>query len=127
MICFRRIHRETRQPHRYALALTTSRNVTKRNWGGDFILADYGILVEADTNTLMEWEVSDWHGTSLPDMDPSERETTFYQAGIAFVTSPTIEGVWLRLAKEEISEEEAVEMLETLAYEKSAPEDEEYT
>ena len=74
----------------------------------------------------MEWEVSDWHGTSLPDMDPSERDTTFYQAGIAFVTSPTIEGVWLQMAKNEISQEEAVTMLEALAYSGSGSDDEEY-
>lgn len=92
-LCFlcRFIHRET-QPHTWAVSLTTSRDFDGKlpaniEGGGNFFLSRYGIRIQAASNTLIVWKPTDWHGTSLYNLNPFERtKAEFHQRGLAFVT-----------------------------------------
>jgi hypothetical protein len=89
----RHTHRED-QPHKFAAFLTTKRvvpaGVSNESFGGDFYDAGLGILVRLAASTMVWFEPDRSHGTTLPDMDPNEREETVFQAGISIVTSKRI-------------------------------------
>jgi hypothetical protein len=90
----RPIHFE-RQPHKFAFAWTTTRVLgTDISDGGHFYFAKYGIRVRSAPNTLVIWMPEEDHGTSLPNISPSEASTGFYQAGMSIVTSNTISSSW---------------------------------
>lgn len=91
-ISFRAIHCE-KQPHRFAVSLTTKRNAGDEA-GGHFLVPNYGIRIRGAPNTLVAWIPSEPHGTSLQDYSPQEEEPTFSQRGIAFVTSARLKSVW---------------------------------
>ena len=57
-------------------------------------MAKYGIRVAGATNTLVAWKPKDFHGTSLQKVDPADEVSTFWQTGLAIVTSPRIIKVW---------------------------------
>ncbi|KAJ9604126.1 hypothetical protein H2200_011649 [Cladophialophora chaetospira] len=61
-------HNET-GANEYALALTTEATADPST-GGNFYVAQYGILCEAEPNTVTIWRVRDKHGTSLYERIP---------------------------------------------------------
>lgn len=82
-----------RQPHKWAAALTTSRNGEDSD-GGHFYLGAYGIKVEATANSLIVWQPGHVHGTSLQNRYPHDSNPNFLQRGMAIVTSARLSGVW---------------------------------
>lgn len=61
----------------YAVALTTV-STAKPSTGGNFFVAQYGILSLAEVNTVTAWRVHDYHGTSLYHLTPRQN------SGVAF-------------------------------------------
>lgn len=61
----------------YGIALTTVCTALPHR-GGNFYVAQYGILMEAEKNTVSCWRVNDYHGTSLYERSPRQN------CGIAF-------------------------------------------
>jgi hypothetical protein len=116
------IHREA-QPHKYAIALTTSRS-HDFDGGGHFFMAKYGIRIHAAANTLVIWIPGEDHGTSLQNFSPpvkgSDPDPDFFQRGLAFVTSGRLVGVWKKYQKSQLSQQAAAKAL----YGKGAPSDE---
>jgi hypothetical protein len=55
----------------YGLALTTV-STADPSTGGNFYVAQYGILCEAEGNTATLWRVNDYHGTSLYERIPRQ-------------------------------------------------------
>ncbi|KAL2060882.1 hypothetical protein VTL71DRAFT_8934 [Oculimacula yallundae] len=56
-----------------------------QEYGGNFFMADYGILIPAFVDQLVSWKGQDLHGTALTLNDPFERNPDFKQIGIAFI------------------------------------------
>lgn len=104
------IHREA-HPHRFAVSWTISRSPGNKH-GCHFYFAHYGIRVHQAPNTLIVWVPSEAHGTSLPDVHPDETTPTFYQRGLAFVTSVRIAGAWKEFQANQKTADEAAEMVE---------------
>ncbi|KAA8892791.1 hypothetical protein FN846DRAFT_1009128 [Sphaerosporella brunnea] len=71
--------------HDYCLAWTISR-LQDPSSGGNFYVADYGIKVEASTDMMVAWKGAHFHGTTLPDVDPSKLDTDFQQLGLSIAT-----------------------------------------
>jgi hypothetical protein len=109
-------HSERGQPHKWSFFLTTKRDVpshiSSKAFGGDFYITKYRILVRAAVATMLCWEPSDTHGTTVLDIEPQTRETTVYQAGIAIVTSNRISKLWEAYKKKNISQDTAQEQVE---------------
>ncbi|EKM74235.1 hypothetical protein AGABI1DRAFT_48372 [Agaricus bisporus var. burnettii JB137-S8] len=86
----RYIHKE-KQPHEWAISLTTSRTFdsayASEQAGGHFYVASHGVRVQAKENTLISWRPKDWHGTSLLLVDPMNKNKEYHQRGLSFVTS----------------------------------------
>ncbi|KAI0755594.1 hypothetical protein C8Q74DRAFT_1169340, partial [Fomes fomentarius] len=84
----RGVHSE-KQPHPFAVQWLLSRNANDTA-GAHFYLADYGIKIVHAPNTIIAWQPSHCHGTSLGDWHPDDAEPDFKQLGIAFVTPPRL-------------------------------------
>lgn len=61
---YRYIHHEMNQPHKFAIAWTISQTLAD-NQGGHFCNSKYGIRVKGGIDTLIVWDPSHFHGTSL--------------------------------------------------------------
>jgi hypothetical protein len=102
----RAMHYE-KQPHKYAMAWTTSRNCGSE-YGSHFFVCQYGIRVQAAPNTLVIWQPDMSHGTSLPRYSPMDPSPAFLQVGMAIVTSNRIGAAWhkyVAAGKEGVPEE----------------------
>jgi hypothetical protein len=89
----RPIHFEN-QPHKYAFAWTTTRNLgTEISDRGHFYFAKYGIRVRS-ANTLVIWMPQEDHGTGLPNITPQQASSGLYQTGMSIVTSKNITSAW---------------------------------
>ncbi|KAA8911564.1 hypothetical protein FN846DRAFT_935578 [Sphaerosporella brunnea] len=55
--------------HEYCLAWTTSRQHSPE-MAVNFYIADYGIKVEVSTDMIVVWRGEDFHGTTLPAVEP---------------------------------------------------------
>lgn len=106
---FRAIHHE-KQPHKFAVSLTTERSHGDEA-GGHFYIAKYGIRIRGAPNTLVVWIPSEPHGTSLQDFSPLDKDPTFSQRGLAFVTSPRLKSVWEKYKKKLMDRAKALESL----------------
>jgi hypothetical protein len=89
--------------HDYCLAWTTSR-LQDPSSGGNFYVADYGIKVEASTDMMVAWRGKHFHGTTLPDVDPSKLETDFQQLGLSIATGGRLLKVLQEVKKGEVLE-----------------------
>ncbi|KAF7770914.1 hypothetical protein Agabi119p4_6888 [Agaricus bisporus var. burnettii] len=91
----RYIHFE-KQPHTWAVSLTTSRQfdpaVSSLDAGGHFFISAYGIRIQSAPNTLIAWRPSDWHGTSLFHISPDSASPRqqYFQRGLCIVTGMRI-------------------------------------
>jgi hypothetical protein len=91
------------QPHKFATAWMISRTFTD-DQGGHFYNSDYGIRVMGGSNSLVAWDPSHFHGTSLQDYSPSSNMVSqFYQVGLACVTPNRVPGLWKRYAEKDAS------------------------
>jgi hypothetical protein len=111
-LCFRAIHREV-QPHQWAISLNTLREGPS-NAGGSFYFAQYGIRVLQATNTLIAFKPSDAHGSSLLHRDPADDAwySGNYQMGLAIVSSPRLASTFIAYKKNQLKEEDALDLLE---------------
>lgn len=90
----RYIHHEKNQPHKFAIAWTISRTLAD-DCGGHFYNSQYGIRVKGGSDSLVAWDPSHFHGTSLQDYPPSSNMISeFHQVGLACVTPNRIPGLW---------------------------------
>ena len=58
------------QPHKFAIAWTISRSLAD-DGGGSFYNSKYRICVKGGSDSLVVWDPSHFHGTSLQDYPPS--------------------------------------------------------
>ena len=105
----RYIHQEKNQPHKFAIAWTISRTLAK-NHGGHFYNSKYGICVKGSSDSLVVWDPSHFHGTSLQEYTPSsDMVSEFYQVGLACVTPNRIPGLWDKYARQQATLEQVRE------------------
>jgi hypothetical protein len=94
------------QPHKFAIAWTISRTLADHQ-GGHFYNSKYGVRVMGGSDTLLAWDPSHFHGTSLQEYSPSSNMVSeSYQLGLACVTPNRIPGLWEKYAKEQMTLEE---------------------
>ena len=103
----RYIHRDN-SPHEWAISLTTERNCDDTN-GGAFYFAEHGVRVAGAPNTIIAWRQTQYHGTSLQNLDPKDSKPLFSQRGLAIVTSPRLLNTYQRWKDGQISLAEARE------------------
>ena len=97
------------QPHKFAIAWTISRTLAN-NLGGHFYNSQYGIRVKGGSNSLVIWDPSHFHGTSLQHYAPSSNMVSeFYQVGLACVTPNRIPGLWKKYAMSQATLQEVKE------------------
>jgi hypothetical protein len=105
----RYIHRELNQPNKFAIAWTISRTLSDIQ-GGHFYNSEYGIRVMGGSDTLVAWDPSLFHGTSLQDYPPSSNTVSeFYQVGLACVTPNRITGLWKKYVERQATLEQVKE------------------
>jgi len=91
------------QPHKFAIAWTVSRTLADHQ-GGHFFNSKYGIRVKGGSDSLVAWDPSHFHGTSLQEYSPSSKSISeFYQVGLACVTPNCIPGLWKKYVKDQAS------------------------
>jgi hypothetical protein len=89
------------QPHKFAIAWTISRTMADHQ-GGHFYNSKYGIRVMGGSDSLVAWDPSHFHGTSLQDYPPTtDMVSEFYQVGLACVTPNRIPGLWKKYAMQQ--------------------------
>ena len=94
------------QPHKFAIAWMISRTLAD-NQGGHFYNSKYGIRVMGGSDTLVAWDPSHFHGTSLQDCSPSSNVVSqFNQVGMACVTPNRIPGLWMKYAMQQATLEQ---------------------
>lgn len=91
------VHKET-QGHKYGLNWQSLRE-GRTCQGGDFFVAQYGIMMEASHDCLFSWMPEDYHCSSLGTFDPltdflDDDNPAYNQHSIAFVTSSRIRSVY---------------------------------
>ncbi|KAI9716557.1 MAG: hypothetical protein M1812_005288 [Candelaria pacifica] len=73
------------------LSLTTHRSLSPEA-GGNFYGASYAFLVKSQANTLVTHRVEDFHGTTLAQVNPGERN--LYQTGISILIQGRLPAAW---------------------------------
>jgi hypothetical protein len=103
------IHHEMNQPHKFAIAWTISRTLGK-NQGGHFFNSDYGIRVMGGSDSILAWDPSHFHGTSLQEYFPSSNMVSeFYQDGLVCITPNRIPGLWEKYSIQQATLEQVKE------------------
>ena len=82
------------QPHTYAALLTLLRTHISVEYGGSLFLPEYGIRIQQATNSCIVWQPAKWHGTGVPNVDPTILEPDFKQLIAAFTTSKFLLTSW---------------------------------
>ncbi|EEB96583.1 hypothetical protein MPER_04261 [Moniliophthora perniciosa FA553] len=95
------------QPHQYSISWTTGRQGTPSD-GGHFYNSTLGIRVQGAANTVVIWKPKDIHGTSLPLVDPADRNPPVLQTGLAIVTSNRLPAIFKKY-REGLDHSEAAE------------------
>jgi hypothetical protein len=89
--------------------MSVSRTLTN-DQGGHFYNSDYGIRVMGCSDSLIVFNPSHFHGTSLQDYSPySGMVSECYQDGLIFVTPNRIPGLWEKYAQQQVTLEEVRE------------------
>jgi hypothetical protein len=109
--CIRAVHRE-HQGHDWAINWTTLREGTKP-MGGNFVLAQYGLLIRQSANCAFAWRPAQYHCTTLalydPEVDtPHHDHESYNQQGAAFVTSGRIRKVYKDWEARQLGSEQKV-------------------
>jgi hypothetical protein len=101
----RAVHYEN-QLHKFAVSWTISRSLPEDD-GGHFYNSDYGVRVKGGPDTVVAWQPSHWHGTSLQNYDPDTQVVSdFNQAGLSIFTPKRLSNIWTKYSKKEITQEE---------------------
>jgi len=80
------------------------------NQGGHFYNAKYGIRVMGGNDSLVVWDPSHFHGTSLQDYLPSSNMAAeYYQVGLACITPNRIPGLWEKFVTKQVTLEQVKE------------------
>ena len=80
------------------------------NQGGHFYNAEYGIQVKGGNDSLVVWDPSHFHGTSLQDYFPTSNTVSqFHQIGLAGVTPNHVPGLWKKYAMQQATLEQVKE------------------
>jgi hypothetical protein len=91
------------QPHKFAIGWTISQTLEDDN-GGHFFNSKYGIRVQGSSDSLVVWNPSHFHGTSLQEYPPSsDRILELYQDGLNFVIPNHITGLWKKYAQQRVT------------------------
>jgi hypothetical protein len=99
----RYVHKEDHQPHKFAVSWTVARTFADEQ-GGHFYNCSYGIRAKGASDTIIAWDPSHFHGTSLQDYPPSTQTISdFHQIGLAIVTPNRIPGLWEGLATKQVT------------------------
>jgi hypothetical protein len=98
----RHCHRETNATE-YCIAWTTERS-NPVSEGGHFYVASYGVRVHASTDMMVVWRGLDWHGTTLPKVEPSKLDDQFCQLGLGITVSRRILSLLEKYKQEGLSE-----------------------
>ena len=92
--------------------LTTERSVpnstTDSSLGGDFYDSTLGVFIRSAPGTLVVFVPSDWHGTTLLNMEPRDAEKIIIQAGISIVTSSRINKIFRDFKEGILTDKEAL-------------------
>lgn len=106
-LLLRFIHNEE-SPHEYAISWNLGCEVgDEGDAGGDFYSAGYGVRVCQARDTVIVFVPKVQHGTGLVRCDPCADDPGYYQAGLAILTPPSLNNLWKRVQKGEISVEDA--------------------
>ena len=81
------------------MSLTT--NYDHVNLGGSFYSAKYGIMIKQATNTLIVHKATDWHGTTVHDVDWFDRSLVVQHRGFSLLVQNKLQSTWnkTRLAR----------------------------
>ena len=76
------------------MSWTISRSLPDSD-GGHFYNSKYGVRVKGGPDSVVIWDPSEWHGTSLQNYKPAdEKVAKTKQTGLAIVTPSRIQGLW---------------------------------
>jgi hypothetical protein len=82
---YRAVHHEY-QPHKFAVSWTVSQSFPDGD-GGHFYNWDYGVQVRGGPDTVVAWQPSHWHGTSLQNYHPDTQVVAdLNQTGLSIFT-----------------------------------------
>jgi hypothetical protein len=110
---YRYVHREQGQPHKYSISWTVARTLAN-DQGGHFYNCDYGIRIQGGNDTIVAWDPSHFHGTSLQDYPPSTQTISeFNQIGLAIVTPNRIPQLWKKYIEKLVSVQQLMEEMES--------------
>ena len=77
------------------------------NDGGHFYNSNYGIRVRGGADSLVAWDPSQWHGTSLQNYPPTSQILSHLnQTGLAIVTPNRISSLWQKYDERKLTLEE---------------------
>jgi hypothetical protein len=110
---YRFVHREQGQPHKYSISWTVERTLAN-DQGGHFYNCDYGIRIQGGDDTVVAWDPSHFHGTSLQDYPPtSQTISDFNQIGLAIVTPNRFPQLWKKYIEKQVSLQQLREGVES--------------
>ncbi|KAI9699288.1 MAG: hypothetical protein M1836_002898 [Candelina mexicana] len=98
------------------LSLTTHRSLPS-DAGGNFYSSSYAFLVRSQANTLVTHRVADFHGTTLAQVTPGEKN--LYQTGISILIQGRLPAAW-----KEYQKGKSPDVTEALELEMATEEDE---
>ena len=107
---FRAIHKE-RASHKYSLFWTTERSLGEGE-GGNFFISDYGIRIRGAKNTMVAWQTTMFHGTSLAKLESTNSDSGRGQVGLSIVSPSRLLNIWQRYMEEEIDGDDLEKELE---------------
>ncbi|MCJ1394207.1 hypothetical protein MMC18_007085 [Xylographa bjoerkii] len=83
----------------WVMSLTT--NYDHLNLGGSFYSAKYGIMIKQATNTLIVHKATEWHGTTVHDVDWFDKSLVVQHRGFSLLVQNKLQSTWnkTRLAR----------------------------
>ena len=82
--------------------------------GGHFYNCDYGIRIQGGGDTIVAWDPSHFHGTSLQDYPPtSQTISEFNQIGLAIVTPSRFTQLWKKYMEKQVTLQQLGEGMES--------------
>ena len=94
-------HRETTSDTEpWVLSLTTRRDDGSGVEGGNFYLAEYGVLIKNATNSFIAHKNNQYHGTTPLDIDWSMGTTAFEARGFSLLIPKSLRKVWKKFEAE---------------------------
>lgn len=96
------------------IAWTTNRVASEgTKMGGNFYLSDFGLLIEASQNSLVVWKPSEYHGTTLTNINPMDTDPPgFNQSGCSIALSKRLAKSWEIYLQRVLTEEEVANAFE---------------